>query len=431
MSYIIPLGVLQQAKYIQTNNGDWPGTNPPTPVNQLKFTGYATTWGHGIEIGSPSSKFQQLDSADVQTVLYAFMDGLNDGTLPRDFTIGHNTPVNVLGMDFGPAITMRNVKDDVLAMRFNGIEAYFSVGGATYTDSLPLVENEGIYIIENPSTVRGDVNVPILNKMIEVIEFFDIAGLDVDWEDLTVNPLSVDYAWRLYTFTKALRWAVDQAMGDRKLAIASFSTAWDNTALTNAGTNNTIPADHGLISAWGGNAGQARAASRFTYNGTTYTDFLDCFDSIYIMSYDVGDLVPTADGTWAGTGDKYSAIQAYQDCVQVQKVMGKTIPVYIGIEPPPEGAGLARTVVKTAHATGEESIMRADQYSRSVDVPHAVEYYAEQIKALSSGPDGAYAGGLMMWALWKSFSGDVNNADGHPYATDLTAIAEAKRVFNS
>lgn len=426
---ILP-GVIQQVK----NNSV---VSPPEPSSNLKFVGYAPTWGHGAEIGTTASKFQQLDENKVQTVLYAFMDGLNDGSVPRPVAVMDDTRADVLGMNFGPAITMKNVKDDVAAMKAKGIETFFSVGGATYTSTLPMIEAEGEYIINNPSAVKGNANTPILNTMIHVIEYFDITGLDVDWEDLTVNPNTIDYAWRLYTFTKALRWAVDQAIGTRKLAIASFSTAWDNTFLTNNGTANTIPASHGLVSQWGGNAGQARTASRFDYNGTTYTDFLDCFDAIYIMSYDVGDLVPTADGTWAGTGDKYSAVQAFQDCMEVLKTMGKEKSVFIGIEPPPEGAGLARTVVKTAHATGEESIMRADQYARAVDVPHAVEYYADYMKAISDPADVPYAGGLMMWSLWKAApgsggaTGDANNADGHPYATSETSIEEVWRVWNS
>ncbi len=380
-------------------------------VNDTGMAAYAPTWGHGSAIGNADSKFRKIPSY-IDKVLIAFV-------VPDLPPWNPTAPLSDSGFDFGPSITAEMLRSDIQEMQSQNKTVFLSVGGATYAKALPAIEAEAELILEG-----GELNAttaPKIFALADMASYFN-CGLDIDWEDLAV-PFTSEAYYRLYLFSMAIRIAMDESTSSNKrVAIASFSTSWDNTALINA-NKSTFKRAGGAVSWYAGNAGQCRGAASFEHdNGISGQrsrgDFLDFIDEIFIMSYDVGNL----------TTDRYSAETAYLDCIDVLTQAGKTeIPISIGIEPPPEGAGTATLMVNTADAVEEASIMRQNSYSETVNVPHAVEYYAGLIDIQRQGSRSNDS--IMMWSLWKSMGGLVNSVSGAPYATPTTAGRKVAEVL--
>lgn len=299
------------------------------------------------------------------------------------------------GLDF--PVTAAELKSDLVKLKARGIKTFISIGGATYgrpdvSDAWTALSAEG----KKSTVTRTDT--PIIKSISEFIQYFDIDGCDLDFED---DPAywgtRAQYLEGYYYLLKAM----DMARKDAASALgrtclvgsACWSTGWDQTAPTKADAN-TYKSSHGLTSYWGDRAGRERQVfSGFTgVDGTTKfnaTAFVDVFVN---MTYDFGPQT-------INTAIFYDPIQAYKECRECVTDANKV--VTLGICPEPFGWGQAKMMVNDADCatagTTHATRLTNDQYQRALDKPFSVEDLCNRFKTSSTGFG---KDGFILWSVY-------------------------------
>ncbi|CAH0448126.1 hypothetical protein SM033_00302 [Vibrio phage vB_VpaM_sm033] len=419
----------------------------PAPVANYSYINYysswATSWFNAANAVDPNHRRMANTPGYFSDIMIAFVRP----NMTFDKTAPDITRV-ATGLDYpntGPT-PHEGLKDDVEKAQAKGQKVLVSVGGATYgrpdiSDAWQNMYDEAKYIATAGTGSINRVNTPTMQSMIEFIEYFNLDGIDLDFED---DPAWWDghtvgtTRWQKYLDVYYHLLMFNHYVADRAAAIlgkpmekgtACWSTGWHVTPDTNADVA-TPNASHGLTSVWGGRAGRERAM----FGGFTHPELgavnARNFVTKYInMSYDFGPLGSYADDTEALTNDvTYDPINVYVEAREIVTDIDSVMTV--GICPEPFGwqADGSKMMVKDADCApsgNHRTRLYRDGYNRVIDKPFSAENLATRFLDVVGNN---VNDGFILWAGYKVAGTYTYN--GTPSANATTASKEIARVLD-
>lgn len=253
---------------------------PVNPSSSQKIVGYFETWAASYAAIASDYSLSKMPNY-INTINLAFAKP--DAT----YTSGS---LNLSGTGIEVAVTGSVLRDAINLAHAKGQVVLLSVGGATYGNF-------------------AGINIPAL---IAIVKDFNLDGIDLDYEvnsagcsNINTNSLSCSSDSALIGLISNLRTALDNYRSGLKLTAA----VWSIGAYGTPTFPTTVYGPYGSMSAiWVNPLKQVG----------------NKFNELYLMSYDAGNKATTG-------YDPISALKAYKALTNV--------PVYLGIEVPPEAWG--------------------------------------------------------------------------------------------
>ncbi|AXH70979.1 hypothetical protein [Vibrio phage BONAISHI] len=384
-------------------DGSIPGETSGVTAKIKTLIGYYPTWrteffGSGntdLTIRKPSNSPSAFSHVKLS---FAHTKPVFDPTSPDLTGIGFNTQS---GLEAA-------FKEDIGKLRARGTKVYLSVGGATY--GRPDVADAWTGLIDESDIIDAGSNdypaqTPYTKALVDVIEYLDLDGIDLDFEDDMAWHTNVRTTWldNQYKLLRLFRFIADTAgtaLG-RPIATATacWSTGWDSSAGSVADIA-TPDYDGNKVSYFGGSAGRDRSL----YGGYTSVDlggvmnassFVDVFVN---MTYDAifSDFAGNEDP--AGPFDSnYDPVKAYEQCRSIITDPNKICTIGVTNNP---GFGDHELMVysnQCAPSGPHPTVLDKDQYGNVIDAPFSVQRVTEAIEAnLTQYPND----GIIQWSIY-------------------------------
>ena len=348
-----------------TNNVD---KNISTLANLKKHfaVGYLPSWAVPWfdESSYKSSKIATVDNLFTHIVISFAKPDLTFNSNNWDGT----------GIEFSS--DLNNTKKAIELLQQKGIKVILAIGGASYNNWQSLADEQS-----------KDISKTVHKKALkELINYLNLDGVDIDYEVEGADNTNITKYYKSVL-------AIKEAIGNRMLSLATWSTGADCTADT---TNSIGCKDK--ISYWGGNAGRERLLfEKFKQNGQNLESL---FKYISIMSYD-------------GGVDRFDPISFFKNYQSIYNG-----PIALGMEIPAEGWGGAELVEKDEDALqcSQTSMINGNSYNKyTIKHPYSIESF---INFLKSKPNS----GIMLWSIYKDKEGTVNCSKAINYNSFIKAV---------
>ena len=350
----------------KTNNNRDINISKPSKVKKHFAVGYMPSWSIPWfdESSYKSSKIATVDSLFSHIVISFAKPNLTFNSKDWSGT----------GIEFSS--DLNSTKKAIKLLQNRGVKVLLAIGGESYKSWQPLAN-------EYSQNISTSVHKKALK---DLVRYLNLDGVDVDYEIQGADTANIT---RYYKSILAIK----EAIGNKILTIAAWSTGADCTA----NTINTIGCEN-KISYWGGNAGRERLLfKKFEQNGQNLKSL---FNYISIMSYDGGI-------------DRFDPISFYKNYQSIYKG-----PIALGMEIPAEGWGGAELVAKNNDALdcNQTSMISGNSYiTYTRKHPYSIESFINFLNSQTNS-------GIMLWSIYKKREGTINCPKAVNYKNFINTI---------